>query len=308
MVKVSFVCPVFNKSKYLKDVLSALKDQTGSFKKEFIFVNDGSSDNSLELLKSLTINWKNKKILSQKNKGPASATQRGIDISTGDYIKLVGGDDVMAPNCTDTLLTVLKQSKAVAVFSNYKLVKNIKDFEFVNTPYQNLRTLKEPLQKTIISSYSGTSPNLYCKKTIEKSGGCNLKLFIEDFSLVLGLSKLGKFSFIDNVTSIGPADDPNRIMLGKQTQLIHDFNAALYYFFIENDSLPAKLKRLACLKALGRAEKWARRIKNQSSFNKMNLLKLKLYLGDSNYIKFLKMSCLYFYNDFNDEKIRYKIS
>ena len=308
MVKVSFVCPVFNKSKYLKDVLNALKNQTGSFKKEFIFVNDGSSDNSLELLKSLTKNWKNKKILSQKNKGPASATQRGIDISTGDYIKLVGGDDVMSPNCTNTLLEVLNQTKAVAVFSRYKLVKNIKNFKFVNMPFQNLRILKDPLQKTVLSSYSGTSPNLYCKKTIEKSGGCNLKLFIEDFSLVLGLSKLGQFSFIDNVTSIGPADDQNRIMVGKQTQLIHDFNAALYYFFVENDTLPAKLKRLACFKAIGRAEKWARRIKNQSFFNKMNLLKLKLFLGDKDYIRFLKLSCLFFYNDFNDEKIRYKIS
>lgn len=308
MVKVSFVCPVFNKSKYLKDVLSALKNQKGSFKKEFIFVNDGSSDDSLGILKSLTKGWKNIKILSQKNKGPASATQRGIDISTGDYIKLVGGDDVLSPNCTKTLLDVLKQSNAVAVFSRYKLVENIKNFDFVNIPFQNLRVLKDPLQKTILSSYSGTSPNLYCKKTIEKSGGCNLRLFIEDFSLVLGLSKLGKFSFIDNVTSIGPADDPNRIMLGKQTQLIHDFNAALYYFFIENDSLPNGLKKLACLKAIGRAEKWARRIKNQSFFNEMNLLKLKLYIGDKNYLKFLKMSCLFFYKNFNDEKIRYKIS
>ena len=308
MVKVSFVCPIFNKSKYLKDVLNALNKQTGNFEKEFIFVNDGSSDNSLELLKSLTKGWKNKKILSQKNKGPASATQRGIDFSTGDYIKLVGGDDVLSPNCTKTLLDVLRQSNAVAVFSRYKLVENIKKFDFENKPLQNLRVLKDPLQKTILSSYSGTSPNLYCRKTIEKSGGCDLRLFIEDFSLVLGLSKLGKFSFIDNVTSIGPADDPNRIMLGKQTQLIHDFNAALYYFFIENDSLPSNLKKLACLKAIGRAEKWARRIKNQSFFNKMNLLKLKLYIGDKNYLKFLKMSCLFFYDVFNDEKIRYKFS
>ena len=94
MVKVSFVCPIFNKSKYLKDVLNALNKQTGNFEKEFIFVNDGSSDNSLELLKSLTKGWKNKKILSQKNKGPASATQRGIDFSTGDYIKLVGDESL----------------------------------------------------------------------------------------------------------------------------------------------------------------------------------------------------------------------
>ena len=56
------------------------------------------------------------------------------------------------------------------------------------------------------------------------------KNFIEDFSLVLGLSKYGSFSFIDNITSFGPKDDNTRIMIGKKNQLIHDYNAALYYF------------------------------------------------------------------------------
>ena len=64
---------------------------------------------------------------------------------------------------------------------------------------------------------------------------------------------------------------------------------------------------LACKKAIGRTEKWARRLKNQSIFNKMNLLKIKLFFGYKNYQKLIKEACLFFYNDFNDEKIRYKI-
>ena len=62
MVKVSFVCPVFNKEKYLPLVLDALKKQTGQFEKEYIFINDGSEDNSLECLKSITKKWKNTKM------------------------------------------------------------------------------------------------------------------------------------------------------------------------------------------------------------------------------------------------------
>ena len=92
-------------------------------------------------------------------------------------------------------------------------------------------------------------------------------------------------------------------MLGKQTQLIRDFNAALYYFFIENDSLPSNLKKLACLKRLSEEQKNGPEGLKINLFNKMNLLKLKLYIGDKNYLKFLKMSArLFFYNDFNDEK------
>ena len=68
--------------------------------------------------------------MSQTNKGPASATQRAIDLSTGDYIKLLGGDDVMSENCTKILLEVITKNKNVAVFSRYKLVKNLNKFKF----------------------------------------------------------------------------------------------------------------------------------------------------------------------------------
>ena len=50
MVKISFVCPVFNKEKYLNEVLKSINNQKGEFEKEFIFINDGSSDNSFNYL------------------------------------------------------------------------------------------------------------------------------------------------------------------------------------------------------------------------------------------------------------------
>ena len=120
MPKISYVCPVYNKIKYLPHVLDSIYNQRGTFEKEYIFINDGSNDNSLEFLKKYTKNKKNTKILSQKNKGPACATQKGIKHSKGNYIKLVGGDDIMSPNCTETLLEVITKTSSVGVFSKYK--------------------------------------------------------------------------------------------------------------------------------------------------------------------------------------------
>ena len=94
MVKVSYVCPIYNKSQYLKDVTYSIKNQVGEFEKEYIFVDDGSNDNSISYLQKYTKDWRNIKILSQSNFGPAIATQRGIDAANGDYIKLVCGDDI----------------------------------------------------------------------------------------------------------------------------------------------------------------------------------------------------------------------
>ncbi|MAI29610.1 MAG: hypothetical protein CMP38_05315 [Rickettsiales bacterium] len=307
MVKVSFVCPVFNKQKYLKDVIDSIKNQKGEFDREFIFINDGSTDLSLEYLKKFTKKFKKVIIIDQNNYGPAVATQQGINVSSGDFLKLVGGDDVLHPDCTNILLNTIIKNKSVGVFSRYELVEDFKKIKFKNSKTSNLKRIDFPLLDTVKSSFSGTSPNLYCNKAIKKSGGCNTKIFVEDFSLVLGISTFGNFCFIDNITSYGPKNDNNRIMEGNKIQLIHDYNAALFYFISKNKNISKNIKKIACKKALGRAEKWGRRLKKKNLLNKMNFLKIKLFFGYENFTEILKSSCLYFYENLNGESIRYKI-
>ena len=52
MTSVSFVIPVYNKATYLKEVIQSLRSQNGDFEREYI-LNDGSTDNSLEILKNV---------------------------------------------------------------------------------------------------------------------------------------------------------------------------------------------------------------------------------------------------------------
>ena len=309
MTKISFVCPIYNKKKYLNNVLNSIKSQLGSFDKEYIFINDGSNDGSLEFIKEKTKKWKNTLILSQTNKGPASATQKGILNSTGDYIKLVGGDDIMAPNCTKMLVDTIMKTKSIAVFSNYKLYNKTSDIHFVGNKVKNIKIIKKPLLSTIKSSFSGTTPNLYSNEFIKKAGGCDTRLFVEDFSLVLRLSKFGKFSFIENITSFGPKEDENRIMIGKKNQLIHDFNAAIYYYIKDNPDLSKTIKQIACIKCLGRSEKWYRRELKKTFFTKINFLRLRYYLFQNKEEQLIKDSCKIFYDDTSKKmhEIRYKV-
>jgi len=310
-LKISFICPVYNKKKFLPKVLKGIFDQIGSFSKEYIFIDDGSNDGSLNELKKLTKNIKNIKILYHKNKGPAFTTQKGINQSTGDYIKLVGGDDFLLPNCTLNLLNGIRKTKSVAIFSKFALNDNFKykknwDINLL----KNLKIINDPLPNTLLNCYSGTSPTLYCAKSIRKSKGCNTKLFVEDFSLALELSKLGNFAFIDNISSIGPKNDENRIMVNNEGQLFHDYNAAIYYFLKKNDLNNFNLLKKITNKCLGRSEKFGRRILKKTVYNKMNFLRLKLFFNTRNnneLIDMIKESCLFFYDKHSHQKIRYKI-
>src|SRR5215467_12487206 len=103
MAAISFVCPLYNKVPYLPGVIEALARQAPDHDKEFIFIDDGSVDGSLDLVKELTRDWINCHYRRQENAGPAAATNAGFALAQGDYIKLLGSDDILAPYATDAL-------------------------------------------------------------------------------------------------------------------------------------------------------------------------------------------------------------
>ncbi|MGN0596902.1 MAG: glycosyltransferase family 2 protein [Ruminiclostridium sp.] len=89
---VSVIMPVYNAEKYLKNSLHSLINQT--YKKlEIICINDGSTDNSLEILNYISKNDSRIKVINQKNSGPAHARNVGLDNAHGKYISFVDADD-----------------------------------------------------------------------------------------------------------------------------------------------------------------------------------------------------------------------
>ena len=93
MVKISIIIPVYNASKYLKETIMSVVNQ--SFKDfEIICIDDGSLDNSLEILNELSDNYNYVKILKQFNQGAGKARNYGLDEAKGDYVAFLDADDI----------------------------------------------------------------------------------------------------------------------------------------------------------------------------------------------------------------------
>ena len=92
-MKLSFVIPVYNEDQSLKQLYSEIIENTSNMKYEIIFVDDGSTDNSFNIMQELAKKDKNVKIIRfRKNFGKAAGLQSGFDAITGDIIFTMDAD------------------------------------------------------------------------------------------------------------------------------------------------------------------------------------------------------------------------
>lgn len=90
--KISVIIPIYNTSIYLEKCLNSLVNQ--SLKEiEIICINDGSTDNSLEILQKYAKSDERIVIINQQNKGQSAARNVGIKVAKGEYIGFIDSDD-----------------------------------------------------------------------------------------------------------------------------------------------------------------------------------------------------------------------
>lgn len=115
---VSIIVPVYNTSSYLPKCIYSLINQTYS-NIEIILVNDGSTDNSLEVLKEFARKDKRIKVLNQENKGVSAARNLGIENATGIYIMFVDSDDRIDFEMCQQMINIAVDRKVDIVLSSY---------------------------------------------------------------------------------------------------------------------------------------------------------------------------------------------
>jgi len=258
MNKVSFVITVYNKAAFLPGVINALKNQTGTFAREFIFVNDGSTDNSWNIVKRETDGLDNVVLIDQVNQGVAIATNNGVRAASGDYIKLVDSDDLLAPFCTDLLLNTLVTHDVDFIFAisgEYE-----KESEIAFTPPQDPEVLvfDNPLESVIQRGFARVSHCLFKKSLFDQAGGCDERIFSQDHSLFIRLSAQGKLAQVRHVVCLSPQEEPGRIM-NNTAQVAHDSTLALAHYLQDHPDLTPGLYLKTQKKITARTWKWAKR-------------------------------------------------
>lgn len=125
MLKISVIIPVYNVEKFLTKCLNSVISQTLK-DIEIICINDGSTDNSLEILNNFARTDKRIKVINQENSGPSVARNTGLEIAKGEYISFVDSDDWIDLDFLEKLYNAAKKYDADIAVCGIKRLKSYK--------------------------------------------------------------------------------------------------------------------------------------------------------------------------------------
>ena len=164
MIKISIIIPVYNAEKYLKKCIDSVINQNVE-SKEIILVNDGSIDNSQEIIDEYVAKYPDMiKAIKQENAGQAVARNVGIENASGEFLAFLDSDDYLEENSYQLALNKAEcDDLDIVCFDYYEIIngkKEEKQHYFLNTD--------DVVRKYIVSE---TSP---CNRIVKR------KIFIDN--------------------------------------------------------------------------------------------------------------------------------
>lgn len=163
---ISIIVPCYNQSLYMRETLDCLKKQTYQ-NWECVIVNDGSTDNTLEIAKEYVANDHRYILVDKTNGGLADARNAGIKASHGRYILPLDSDDLISPSYTEKAVYLLEQHPELElVYCRAKFFGDRNDewilptFDYTLLMYQNLIFCSCIYRRSDYDKTSGYNPNM----------------------------------------------------------------------------------------------------------------------------------------------------
>ncbi len=198
---ISVIVPVYNAEKYLKECVESLINQT-YINLEIILINDGSTDNSIQICNEYADYDSRIIVVDKLNEGVSKTRNLGIEIAKGDFITFVDSDDYIDLSMYEKLMIKAETENSDMVFCGYNYFKNGKIIP-VNEPQLQLTVTDESYLKNFFvlgeNRVMGSSCRQMTKSNLVKECRFNSEIcFAEDLVFIISLLKHAKnISVID---------------------------------------------------------------------------------------------------------------
>ena len=246
MINFSVIICCFNSEKYICETIESVINQTYD-NWELIIVNDGSNDNTKEIVKPYLHENKNIKYYEQKNFGFASARNLAISKCKNDWIVVIDHDDICLKNRLEIhkeqILTDKNNSKLF--FGNtihFYQDNSLKDYLFFDHFDMSKVCLKKKFVFDSLIKYGCfiDSESLMFERKIAPKFNTTY-LYLADYVFFLDMAQICNFSYTKKVLSKWRIHDKQSTQLLKKTQIIEYFKLYFKIFFSLNFNFKLKI-------------------------------------------------------------------
>jgi glycosyltransferase involved in cell wall biosynthesis len=267
---VGCVVTVYNKAKFLAGCLDSILAQDDGPPAEIVFVDDGSTDGSGDLLRDLIAKRgvAQARVVSQKNAGPGPATNRGVREATAPWIKIVDADDTLSPFATRLLREEAQRHDLGLIYGGMAWYGN-EGPRFAPPPADlGTRVFADPVLDALRTCQSGASNLLVRRDLFLAAGGCDERVFIQDQGICPRVAAVpgARIGVFDHVVCLGPEEDAARLMKN-QAQILHDETLTALNFLRDHPALGDGPRRAAFLRCADRAWKRGRKLFGVRTFS-----------------------------------------
>lgn len=123
---VSVIVPVYNIGTYLPRCLASIGAQTYA-ELEIILVDDGSTDNSVQICDEFVASDKRARVIHQVNQGDFAARDKGLHEAHGEYVYFIDGDDQIREKAIEIMVRVMEDYKSNLVICDFKYTNSMEN-------------------------------------------------------------------------------------------------------------------------------------------------------------------------------------
>lgn len=188
---LSVIMPVFNEEKYISQAIDSIICQTYS-NFEFIIINDGSSDSSIDIIKSY--NDKRIRVIDNgENIGISQSLNKGINISQGEYIARMDANDIATQNRFEMQINYLENNEVTLVGTHHDIINE----NSVVIGQASQRYFEPDQTKSYLAFYNICHASLMVKSdTLPQIEKIYRPIMAEDFDLYQRLSLKYNFAVL----------------------------------------------------------------------------------------------------------------
>lgn len=205
---VSFLIPAFNEEKSLKGTVESVLKSTHKNIAEIIIINDGSTDNTLNIAKQLEKKYSKVKVLDKKNSGKADSLNEGIKIAKGELIAIVDADSYPDSHAVASMQGYFDDEKVGAVTTRILVRNRSNSLRTMQAIEYKVIAFTRKLLGFLDSIYVTPGPfALYRKSALKKVRGFDSKNMTEDIEVTWHLLHEGykiRMSFTAKSATIAP--------------------------------------------------------------------------------------------------------